>query len=172
MVPVFIRRVHHAEILSSSLPLYPVMTNYTTSPLRGCRRGTYIVWFPFSSSYCDVGQLVLDSLQWLLFETSIIRFPDRSHFTDVDFPAKPIKPFSIPKGLSFAKGKCLFVPCTITNLDHMCRVGSSLSEEMPTSGPNFCEVVLFGGGGGYGWVSIFYCILFRHKCSPPIMESN
>jgi hypothetical protein len=41
------------------------------------------------------------------------------------------------KGLSFARGESLLVPCTIKNLGHICRVGSSLSGEVSISKARF-----------------------------------
>jgi len=75
--------------------------------------------------------------EWLHFETSLMRYPDRSLFTNVGVPTKPFKPFSIAKRLSFDKRKSLIVPCTIKNLGRMCRVGSSLFEEVLTSRARF-----------------------------------
>ena len=103
-----------------------------------------------------------------------MRSPDRRLYIDVDVPAKPFKPFSMKKGFLFAKGKSLqsiyhlylylpilLVPCIIRNLEHNLIVDSSLYKEGSTN----------LGGGSY-WVSVFEFILFRHKWSPPVLESN
>ena len=66
-----------------------------------------------------------------------MRSPDQSFFTAVGIPAKAFKPFSMAKGLSFAKGKSLLLPCIINNLGHILIVDCSLSEEGSTFKASF-----------------------------------
>jgi len=88
--------------------------------------------------------------------------------TDVGVPAKPLSPFSMAKGLSFAKGISLFVPCITRNLGHSVRVDSSVSKEASTTRARFLCEFLWGG------VLVIHIVLylFQHKCSPPALESN
>ena len=119
MVSVLIRRPARCTLifLTSVIPCDDKLSNISSSEVsaRSLHRMTPFLEFILQCGTTCNGQFasILERnrfSEWLLFETSIMRSPDRSLFTDVGVPAKPFKPFSMAKGLSFARGESCLCP--------------------------------------------------------------